>query len=134
MKHRCFGLKLLARSKLFSPAEPLEEGVPTISTIYVPIELRADCAAALRALLAARELLDHDQFTPALFMLAKLRRGCLSCLSDDAMVKDDFHSCRVSVESCIADYAELSCYLFNVQYTPQVKQFFRVFLTDHSFE
>ena len=134
VKHPCFGLKLLSRSKLFSIAEEISQTVPTLSTIYVPIELRTDCAAALRALLSARELLDEDQFTPALFMLAKLRRGCLSCLADDPAVKEDFHSCRAGIEACIGDYAELACWLFNVKYTPQVAQFFRVFLTDHSFD
>jgi hypothetical protein len=145
VKHPCFGLKLLSRSALFKVAEPLTEGAPPISNIFIPIEIRVDVGSALRAILSGRELLDTDVYTPALFLLAKLRRTCLGCLNpllgrpsasdpDPDLDLPSFHTCRSTLAATIDTFGELACNLFNIQNTPQVHKFFTVYLTEHSFD
>jgi hypothetical protein len=109
---------------------------PLTSGVYIPIELREDCLAALTSCLAARKFLDHDLHTPALFLLAKLQRNCLACMAGkegkDGMA--DFHSCRLYIKQIMEDNCELTCCLFNVEYTERSVQFFHSFLYDNSYQ
>lgn len=109
---------------------------PITSGVFIPIEMREDCLAALTACLAARQFLDHDLYTPALFLLSKLQRSCLACMSgkDGKIDMADFHSCRLYISQIMSDNCELTCNLFNVEYSDRSKQFFQNFLHENSYE
>lgn len=157
-RHACFGAKLLTPTEwvrmsneqnttqelpvlgnqtIFTPAvKPNILERPLTSFVFCPIELREDCLAILTSCLAARHFLDHDLFTPAQFLLSKLQRNCLSCMSGKSgkVSLADFHSCRSYIPQLLADNCELTCHLFNVTYSERAVQFFYEFLVENSYD
>lgn len=158
-RHPCFGAKILTPSQWVSMNNPAAEyrkedlpgtspGIftpavtpniyerPLTSQVFVPFELREDCLAAVTACLAARMFLDNDLFTPCQFLLSKLKRNCLACMSGEEGKEAlaDFHSCRSYIPQLMAENCELTCQLFNVTYSERAVQFFYNFLMENSFE
>ena len=160
-RHPCFGAKLLSRSNLFQRREEsishhpssisqhsnttangsdqnqddATNGLILSSGIYIPLEIRADCICFLQACLAARHFLDHDLFTPSLFLLAKLQRTCIACTAgkDGKNSLYDFHSCRLGIDDFLAENFELTCLLFNITNNEKSHYFIRNFLYENCY-
>lgn len=137
-RHKCFGAQLISKSKIFTRLNKTSEyeGGVTSTGIFIPMEMRGDCLAAMLRCLAARQLLDTDIWTPALFLLAILRRGCIACMAanDGAESLREFHNCRLQAGDILNVYGDLSCMLFNIEYDDKAQFFLRRFLEDNSFD
>lgn len=141
-RHPCFGARTVPKNKLFSlrkegeEEEELGAGIecgPLVSGVYIPIEMRADCVKAVLRCMAARELLDTDLLTPALFLLAHLRRTCIACQASTDSGFQDFHSCRLQIDTCLKDLGELTSLLFNIDWNDRTESFLRQYLFENTF-
>lgn len=137
VKHPHFGTQLLRRSQLLEPGFGEEMNEDPVALVFVPVQIRSDIWSITEALLAAREWMDNDIFTIFFFLLAKLRRTCLACLSQtvttevkDTSVFSDLHTCHTNTDIFLREYLSLTFRMFNVKETEYAQKMISDLLSD----
>lgn len=93
----------------------------------------SDCVTSFRRVLAAKDMLNADPYTPALFLLSLIQRWCIACLSQDPNLSE-LHICRMLADAYLDKYAYIACYLFGLTPNEETLEIIKIYVTRNTYE